>query len=76
MVQVALRQQHRDFAAFQRCDHLGEALRQRRRDAFERLVEKEQARAGGERARERDELLLAAGELQGAARREIPALPG
>ncbi len=47
-------------------DDVGEALRERRRDALERLVEQQQARADGERARQRDELLLAAREQQRA----------
>ena len=42
-------------------------LRQRRREALERLVEQQQARADGERARQRDHLLLAARQQQRAA---------
>ena len=59
----------------QRGDHLGEPLRERRRDAFERLVEQQQARADGERARQRDQLLLAAREQQRAPRRASRAAP-
>ena len=66
MVQVRLRDQHRGRSAAQPGDHFGEADRQRRRDALERLVEQQQPRADGQRARQRDQLLLPAGQEQRA----------
>ena len=50
--------------------------RERRRDALERLVEQQQASPAHERARERDELLLAARELEARRARERRAPPG
>ena len=57
-------------------DDLGEALRQRRRDALEGFVEQQQARADGQRARQRHELLLAAAAAASALRWRISATSG
>ena len=64
---VGLRDEHAQRAALQGADDLGQALRQGRRHAFERLVEQEQPRAHGQRARQCHELLLPARQEQGAA---------
>src|SRR5690349_11539361 len=70
MVQVRLREQHRQAAAAQAADHLRQALGERGREPLEGLVEQQQLRADRERAAERGELLLPAGEQQRAALRE------
>src|SRR5229473_574070 len=49
-------------------DRPGELLDDDRRQALERLVKQQQRRVGHERARERQHLLLAAGEMAAAAR--------
>ena len=59
---------------FRLADHLDQALRERGRHALEGLVEQQQLRAAHERAAERHQLLLAAGELRALARREAAQL--
>ena len=58
-------------SCFRPRDHLDQPLRERRRHALERLVEQQEAGPAHQRAAERGELLLAAGELQALARREF-----
>src|SRR5437660_3957898 len=63
---VLLDQQHRDTVRFHRADQLADALHDHRREPFGRLVEQHRARAGAEHARDREHLLLAAGERRPA----------
>src|SRR6187399_1607707 len=64
---IGLGDQHGMAMRLEACEDFAQAPRQRRRQAFERLVEQQDARAGHERAAERNHLLLAAGKLQRAA---------
>ncbi len=50
-------------SAIMRRDRGGQFLDDDRREAFERLVEQQQRRVGHQRARDRQHLLLAAGQL-------------
>ena len=74
MRQARFGQDRRQAGLPQACNHFREAAREDRRHALERLVEQQEAGPSHHRASERDELLLAAGELQRPARPEFPHL--
>ena len=59
-------QQRRDAAVADQADGVPDLVADERREAFGRLVEDQHARVGQQRARDREHLLLAAGELVAA----------
>ena len=74
MLKVRLGEHHRHALFLEPGHHFGEALGERGRHAFERLVEQEELGPAQERAGERGKLLLAAGELGPLPRPEFPNL--
>jgi len=71
VLQVRLRKNHRHPSVLEAAHHLRKALGERRRHAFERLVQQEQAGAAHQRPGERGELLLPARKLRALARSEL-----
>ena len=74
MLQVGCGHNNRHAFALELAHQFRQAMRERRGNAFERLIQKEKPGAAHERAAEARELLLAAGELEPLAWRELPEL--
>src|SRR2546422_9108727 len=71
---VLLGQENREPAALEGGDVLRERAHDHRREALRRLVQQEEPRAGHQRPRDRQHLLLAAGEARAALAAELPEL--
>src|SRR5256712_7141980 len=73
---VLLGQENREPAALEGRDVLRERAHDYRREALRRFVQQEEPRAGHQRPRDRQHLLLAAREARAALAAELPELRG
>src|SRR5208282_3046505 len=70
--EILLDEQDRETRSFELGDGAADLLNDDRRETLRRLVEHQEARAGAQDSRDREHLLLAAGQLAAAACKTLP----